>query len=195
MLYYTFRIVRLLFYIYFFERRLISTLFLGWGYQPIWVQAGIYLLFYTLFAFLPLLVGTLFIYNSLGSFCLFLLCGFVWWQAVQCSPLFQFAEKRGPQRCWKVLVQCTAAINGFLSICRHTSYLINTLFIAHSSSAGETEDKYILNPFLQTVFSARIITIFLYFQTSPRSKNATVHMWQMWRIHSPDYYSVTTGIL
>ena len=38
------------------------------------VQAGIYLLFYTLLASLPLLVVILFIYNSLGSLCLFLLC-------------------------------------------------------------------------------------------------------------------------
>jgi NADH-ubiquinone oxidoreductase chain 4 len=61
--------------IYFFESRLIPTLFLilGWGYQPERVQAGIYLLFYTLLASLPLLVGILFIYNSLGSLCLFLL--------------------------------------------------------------------------------------------------------------------------
>jgi NADH-ubiquinone oxidoreductase chain 4 len=47
-------------------------LILGWGYQPERVQAGIYLLFYTLLASLPLLVGILFIYNSL---CLFLLSG------------------------------------------------------------------------------------------------------------------------
>jgi len=39
---------------------------LGWGYQPEGVQAGICLLFYTLLASLPLLVGILFIYNSLG---------------------------------------------------------------------------------------------------------------------------------
>jgi NADH-ubiquinone oxidoreductase chain 4 len=41
---------------------LIPTLFLilGWGYQPERVQAGIYLLFYTLLASLPLLVGILF---------------------------------------------------------------------------------------------------------------------------------------
>jgi NADH-ubiquinone oxidoreductase chain 4 len=50
-------------------------LILGWGYQPERVQAGIYLLFYTLFASLPLLVGILYIYNSLGYLCLFLLCG------------------------------------------------------------------------------------------------------------------------
>ena len=64
-------------YIYFFESRLIPTLFLilGWGYQPERVQAGIYLLFYTLLASLPLLFGILFIYNSLGSLCLFLLSG------------------------------------------------------------------------------------------------------------------------
>ena len=48
---------------------------LGWEYQPERVQAGIYLMFYTLLASLPLLVGILFIYNSLGSLCLFLLCG------------------------------------------------------------------------------------------------------------------------
>jgi len=82
-LYCTFRRISLLsFYIYiyiffFFESRLIPTLFLvlGWGYQPERVQAGIYLLFYTLLASLPLLVGIIFIYNSLGSLCLFLLCG------------------------------------------------------------------------------------------------------------------------
>jgi NADH-ubiquinone oxidoreductase chain 4 len=51
-------------------------LILGWGYQPARVQAGIYLLFYTLLASLPLLVGILFIYNSLGSLCLF----FVEWE-------------------------------------------------------------------------------------------------------------------
>jgi NADH-ubiquinone oxidoreductase chain 4 len=44
-------------------------------YQPERVQAGVYLLFYTLLASLPLLDGSLFIYNSLGSLCLFLLSG------------------------------------------------------------------------------------------------------------------------
>ena len=50
-----------------------------WGrngsYQPERVQVDTYLLFYTLLAYLPLLVGILFIYNSLGSLCLFLLSG------------------------------------------------------------------------------------------------------------------------
>ena len=77
MLYCTFTRIGLLSFYIFFESSLIPTLFLilGWGYQPERVQAGIYLLFYTLLASLPLLVGILFIYSSLGSLCLFLLCG------------------------------------------------------------------------------------------------------------------------
>lgn len=48
-----------LFVFYFaFERVLVPTLILivGWGYQPERLQAGIYLIFYTVFASLPLLV-------------------------------------------------------------------------------------------------------------------------------------------
>jgi NADH-ubiquinone oxidoreductase chain 4 len=47
---------------------------LGWDYQPEGVQAGIYYFFYTLLASLPLMVGILFAYSSLGSLCLFLFC-------------------------------------------------------------------------------------------------------------------------
>ena len=49
----------------FFERRLIPTLFLilGWGYQPERLQAGIYLLFYTLLDSLPMLVGIMYVYE------------------------------------------------------------------------------------------------------------------------------------
>ena len=56
---------------------MIPTLFLilCCGCQPEPVQAGIHLLFYTLLASLPLFVGILFVYNSLRSLCLFLLCG------------------------------------------------------------------------------------------------------------------------
>jgi len=77
MLYCTFRRIGLLSFCIFFESRLIPTLFLilGWGYQPERVQAGIYLLFDTLLASLPLLVGILFIYSSLGGLCLFMLHG------------------------------------------------------------------------------------------------------------------------
>nr|YP_009485612.1 NADH dehydrogenase subunit 4 [Acanthaspis cincticrus]AVZ00748.1 NADH dehydrogenase subunit 4 [Acanthaspis cincticrus] len=53
-----------LFYL-FFESSLIPTLFLifGWGYQPERLSAGFYLLFYTLFASLPLLI-TIFMIDS-----------------------------------------------------------------------------------------------------------------------------------
>nr|WFP44756.1 NADH dehydrogenase subunit 4 [Typhoptera quadrituberculata] len=53
----------------FFEASLIPTLFLilGWGYQPERLQAGVYLMFYTLFASLPLLVGLFYIYSLYGS--------------------------------------------------------------------------------------------------------------------------------
>nr|AVJ52512.1 NADH dehydrogenase subunit 4 [Symphylus caribbeanus] len=59
----------LLFYIS-FESSLIPTLFLilGWGYQPERLLAGYYLLFYTLFASLPLLLGIFYIME--GSFTL-----------------------------------------------------------------------------------------------------------------------------
>jgi NADH-ubiquinone oxidoreductase chain 4 len=63
-----------LFYV-FFESRLIPTLFLilGWGYQPERLQAGIYLLFYTLLASLPLLVGIFYLKNYTNTINLFLL--------------------------------------------------------------------------------------------------------------------------
>jgi NADH-ubiquinone oxidoreductase chain 4 len=57
------------------NRFVLFFLLLGWVYQPERVQAGIYLLFYTLWASLPLLFGILFIYNFLVSLCLYLLCG------------------------------------------------------------------------------------------------------------------------
>nr|YP_010713876.1 NADH dehydrogenase subunit 4 [Glyphocrangon regalis]WDD39096.1 NADH dehydrogenase subunit 4 [Glyphocrangon regalis] len=58
----------LLFYIC-FESSLIPTLILilGWGYQPERLQAGIYMLFYTLFASLPLFLSLLNLYNMVGS--------------------------------------------------------------------------------------------------------------------------------
>nr|QAX91202.1 NADH dehydrogenase subunit 4 [Parrhinotermes aequalis] len=73
-LYLAFSSINLLSFYVFFESSLIPTLFLilGWGYQPERVQAGIYLLFYTLLASLPLLIGILFVYYSLGTLCLFL---------------------------------------------------------------------------------------------------------------------------
>nr|YP_010946383.1 NADH dehydrogenase subunit 4 [Balta jinlinorum]WGO57101.1 NADH dehydrogenase subunit 4 [Balta jinlinorum] len=58
----------------FFESSLIPTLFLilGWGYQPERLQAGIYLLFYTLLASLPMLISIIYFYNINGSLSYFL---------------------------------------------------------------------------------------------------------------------------
>nr|QXF68512.1 NADH dehydrogenase subunit 4 [Pseudovates peruviana] len=68
MLYCTFCSLNMISFYFFFEGSLIPTLFLifGWGYQPERLQAGIYLLFYTLFASLPLLLGILYLYNDMN---------------------------------------------------------------------------------------------------------------------------------
>lgn len=72
-----------------FEASLIPTLILilGWGYQPERIQAGIYFLFYTIFASLPLLVSILSIYYNCGSVCIYInrrvedyrILGYVWY--------------------------------------------------------------------------------------------------------------------
>nr|YP_004564077.1 NADH dehydrogenase subunit 4 [Libelloides macaronius]CBW30527.1 NADH dehydrogenase subunit 4 [Libelloides macaronius] len=68
LLYLTFCSLNLFYFYLFFESSLIPTLFLiiGWGYQPERLQAGIYLLFYTLFASLPMLIG---IFNMYSDYC------------------------------------------------------------------------------------------------------------------------------
>nr|QNE85370.1 NADH dehydrogenase subunit 4 [Paracoenia fumosa] len=65
----TFSSMSLFMFYFFFESSLIPTLFLilGWGYQPERLQAGIYLLFYTLLVSLPLLVGIFYLYNNIYS--------------------------------------------------------------------------------------------------------------------------------
>nr|URX53507.1 NADH dehydrogenase subunit 4 [Longicaputermes sinaicus]URX53533.1 NADH dehydrogenase subunit 4 [Longicaputermes sinaicus]URX53559.1 NADH dehydrogenase subunit 4 [Longicaputermes sinaicus] len=75
MLFCTFGSVNLFSFYLFFESSLVPTVFLilGWGYQPERLQAGIYLLFYTMLASLPMLVGIFYVYDSLSSTCFFLL--------------------------------------------------------------------------------------------------------------------------
>nr|AII02333.1 NADH dehydrogenase subunit 4 [Tineola bisselliella] len=67
-LYMTFSILNLFLFYLFFESSLIPTLFLiiGWGYQSERLQAGMYLLFYTLLASLPMLLGIFYIYWELN---------------------------------------------------------------------------------------------------------------------------------
>nr|QHD47869.1 NADH dehydrogenase subunit 4 [Peltoperlopsis cebuano] len=69
LLFCTFSVTNMFGFYLFFESSLIPTLFLilGWGYQPERLQAGVYLLFYTLLASLPLLVGVFFLNNLFGS--------------------------------------------------------------------------------------------------------------------------------
>lgn len=75
MLVLTFSTVNIFLFYLFFERSLIPTLFLilGWGYQPERLQAGLYLLFYTLIASLPLLVRIFYLWVFNFSLCFFLL--------------------------------------------------------------------------------------------------------------------------
>nr|AYN60855.1 NADH dehydrogenase subunit 4 [Limenitis doerriesi] len=75
MLYLTFSVMNLFLFYLFFESSLIPTLMLiiGWGYQPERIQAGMYLLFYTLFASLPLLLGIFFIYKNMNYMMIYFL--------------------------------------------------------------------------------------------------------------------------
>nr|WHN78840.1 NADH dehydrogenase subunit 4 [Chitoria ulupi] len=75
MLYLTFSVMNLFLFYLFFEGSLIPTLMLiiGWGYQPERIQAGMYLLFYTLFVSLPLLLGIFYIYNKMNYMTMYFL--------------------------------------------------------------------------------------------------------------------------
>nr|YP_009236816.1 NADH dehydrogenase subunit 4 [Telchinia serena]AMJ17275.1 NADH dehydrogenase subunit 4 [Telchinia serena] len=75
MLYLTFSVMNLFMFYLFFESSLIPTLMLiiGWGYQPERIQAGLYLLFYTLFASLPLLMGIFYIYHEMNYMMIYML--------------------------------------------------------------------------------------------------------------------------
>nr|YP_011036727.1 NADH dehydrogenase subunit 4 [Xestocephalus limpidissimus]WRK21331.1 NADH dehydrogenase subunit 4 [Xestocephalus limpidissimus] len=69
-LFFVFSVMSMFFMYLFFEFSLIPLLMLifGWGYQPERFIAGFYLLLYTLFASLPLLLVILYMYNLYGSF-------------------------------------------------------------------------------------------------------------------------------
>nr|YP_009440930.1 NADH dehydrogenase subunit 4 [Hydromanicus wulaianus]AHC32060.1 NADH dehydrogenase subunit 4 [Hydromanicus wulaianus] len=69
----TFISMDLFMFYFFFESSILPVLFMviGWGYQPERIQAGIYLIFYTLFASLPMLMGIFFTYKVFNSMDLF----------------------------------------------------------------------------------------------------------------------------
>uniref|UniRef100_UPI0030011789 NADH dehydrogenase subunit 4 n=1 Tax=Parotis amboinalis TaxID=3112168 RepID=UPI0030011789 len=75
MLYLTFSVMNLFMFYLFFEGSLVPTLMLivGWGYQPERIQAGMYLLFYTLFVSLPLLLGIFYIFNEMNYIMIYFL--------------------------------------------------------------------------------------------------------------------------
>lgn len=74
-LFITFSSINIFIFYLFFEIRLIPTLILiiGWGYQPERIEAGIYLLFYTLFASLPLLLGIFYIFDKINYIIIYFL--------------------------------------------------------------------------------------------------------------------------
>nr|QXG19202.1 NADH dehydrogenase subunit 4 [Drosophila eugracilis] len=75
----TFSSMSLFMFYLFFESSLIPTLFLilGWGYQPERLQAGLYLLFYTLLVSLPMLIGIFYVMNKTGSMTFYLMNNFM----------------------------------------------------------------------------------------------------------------------
>nr|YP_010329897.1 NADH dehydrogenase subunit 4 [Asota paliura]UNP54653.1 NADH dehydrogenase subunit 4 [Asota paliura] len=75
MLYMTFSVMNMFMFYLFFEGSLIPTLMLiiGWGYQPERISAGMYLLFYTLFVSLPLLMGIMYMFDELNSMMIYFL--------------------------------------------------------------------------------------------------------------------------
>nr|UAT98126.1 NADH dehydrogenase subunit 4 [Smerinthus caecus] len=75
LLFLTFSVMNLFMFYLFFEGSLIPTLMLivGWGYQPERIQAGMYLMFYTLFASLPLLMGVFYMYGEINSMMIYFL--------------------------------------------------------------------------------------------------------------------------
>nr|APX40481.1 NADH dehydrogenase subunit 4 [Chaetocnema pelagica] len=68
-LYMTFSSMNLFIFYLFFEISLIPTLILiiGWGYQPERLEAGIYLLFYTMLMSLPMFIMIMYLYKINGS--------------------------------------------------------------------------------------------------------------------------------
>ncbi|YP_009255448.1 NADH dehydrogenase subunit 4 (mitochondrion) [Anopheles bellator] len=97
MLLLTFSSMSMFMFYLFFEASLIPTLFLilGWGYQPERLQAGIYLLFYTLLASLPLLIGIFYIlnFNNTLSFNLLINFNFLNMNLLYLCLIFAFLVK------------------------------------------------------------------------------------------------------
>nr|YP_010613699.1 NADH dehydrogenase subunit 4 [Ancema ctesia]WAR69343.1 NADH dehydrogenase subunit 4 [Ancema ctesia] len=75
LLYLTFSMMNLFMFYLFFEGSLIPTLMLiiGWGYQPERIQAGMYLLFYTLFMSLPMLISIFYLNEKINCLLIYMM--------------------------------------------------------------------------------------------------------------------------
>nr|QNV11689.1 NADH dehydrogenase subunit 4 [Phyllodromia melanocephala] len=96
LLYLTFSSLSLFMFYLFFESSLIPTMFLilGWGYQPERLQAGVYLLFYTLLASLPMLVAIFYLYNMNNSMMFYLMINKLYnLELMYLSMIFAFLVK------------------------------------------------------------------------------------------------------
>nr|QLY90014.1 NADH dehydrogenase subunit 4 [Phaonia perdita] len=96
MLVLTFSSMSLMMFYLFFESSLIPTLFLilGWGYQPERLQAGIYLLFYTLLVSMPMLIGIFFLLKMTNTMHFYLLNNYMFnYEILYFSLLMAFLIK------------------------------------------------------------------------------------------------------
>nr|APX40364.1 NADH dehydrogenase subunit 4 [Stylosomus ilicicola] len=94
-LFLTFSSLNLFVFYLFFEISLIPTLILivGWGYQPERLEAGLYLLFYTLVFSLPMMVMIFYIYYKSGSLIYFkLFSQFISWYSFICMNMVFFVK-------------------------------------------------------------------------------------------------------
>nr|QGN05592.1 NADH dehydrogenase subunit 4 [Lucanus maculifemoratus taiwanus] len=90
----TFSSMNLFVFYLFFEFSLIPTLILiiGWGYQPERIQAGVYLLFYTLMASLPMMISIFYYYSIYGTLDFFFMFGVNYFMFYICMSLVFFVK-------------------------------------------------------------------------------------------------------
>nr|AND96186.1 NADH deshydrogenase subunit 4 [Eurysternus foedus] len=91
-LFFTFTSMNLFVFYLFFEMSLIPTLFLivGWGYQPERLQAGVYLLFYTLLASLPMMISIFYYYEMVFTLDIFFMNNLInnWYMYICINMVF-----------------------------------------------------------------------------------------------------------
>nr|UQS75824.1 NADH dehydrogenase subunit 4 [Villa sp.] len=91
----TFSTTNLFMFYLFFESSLIPTLFLilGWGYQPERLQAGIYLLFYTLLASLPMLICIFYLLGKCNTMFFYMIENISFYELMYFSMILAFLVK------------------------------------------------------------------------------------------------------